>query len=219
MSYDLDEQESLENVKAWWAQYGKIITNVISVIFFVAAAYFGYKWWVSYQENQAYKTVMQLNAAIDNNINGAKNEDVIKIARDIYIKYPNSTHSAVGIMRAAHNLSTFKPQEAMDLLKMVANNSKQENYATLASYRLASLLIDNKKPDEAIALMSKPTEEMLWQGLFADRAADAYIAKGDAKKARVLYQQALKITKESQNKALESFIELKMNMHTAAEAS
>ncbi len=219
MSYDLDEQENLENVKAWWSQYGKLVTNITSIILFIIAAYFGYKWWVNNQENEAYKIVTQLNTVIDGNIDGKKSDNVLKIAQDMQLKYPNSTHTAVAILRAADNLSTFKTAEAINLLKQLADNNKQENYATLASYRLASLLIDNKKTDEAIALMTKTTEEILWQGLFADRAADAYIAKGDTKKARELYQQALKITKESQNKALEGFIELKMNMYTVAEAS
>ncbi len=211
MSYDLEEQEQLENIKLWWAEHGKLVSNIISVILIVISAYFGYKWWMNYQEEKAYELVTQLNAAIEAN----KTSEILKIASELKIKYPNSTHTAVGILRAAQTLPAKNTVEVIDLLKFTANNAKQEEYTILASYRLASILIDNKKFDEAIELMKKPIKDnMMWQGLFADRAADAYVAKGDRQKAGILYEQALKSAQETQNKALQNFVELKMNVST-----
>ena len=216
MSYDVEEQEQLENVKAWWAQHGRLVSNIISVILIVISLYFGYKWWNNYKEEKAYALVTQLNAAID-----AKNSaEILKVALDLKEHYPNSTHTVVAILRSAQILPAKNSTDVIDLLKFAANNSKQKEYTILANYRLASILIDNKKFDEAIELMTKPIKDNpSWQGLFADRAADAYAAKGDKQKAKALYEQALKSAQETQNKALQNFVELKMNVSTAANSN
>jgi predicted negative regulator of RcsB-dependent stress response len=198
-------------VKAWWAEHGKWVSNLISVVLIVISAYFGYKWWNNYQEEKAYALVQQLNAAVDTN----NATEILKVANDLKTQYPNSTHTAVGILRAVQTLPAKNNNESIDLLKFVSSNPKQEEYVLLANYRLASILIDNKKFDEAIELMTKPVKDSpIWQGLFADRAADAYVAKGEKDKAKPLYEQALKSAQETQNKALQNFIELKMNVST-----
>jgi len=210
MSYDVDEQENLDNIKAWWDENGKLITNIITVVLIGFSAYFGYKWWKNQQENKAYSLVAQIGSAIDNQ----KISDVENLAHKLQKDYPNSTHTAIGILRASDALSKKDANKSIKLLEQVAKNSDQGAYATLASYRLAGLLIDNKKYDEAVNALSN-APNIVWQGLFTDRMGDAYIAKGDAVKAKQSYTQALKIAKDSKNSALESFVQLKMNINNS----
>jgi predicted negative regulator of RcsB-dependent stress response len=100
MSYDVEEQEQLENVKAWWAEHGKLVSNVISVVLIVVSLYFGYKWWNNYKEEKAYALVTQLNAAIDAN-NPA---EILKVVLDLKTQHPNSTHTMVAVLRATQAL-------------------------------------------------------------------------------------------------------------------
>src|SRR5687767_9209656 len=206
MSYDIEEQEHLDNLKVWWATYGKLIINIITAFLIAVSAFFSYKWWRQNQEYKAYNLVNQLNAAIE----AKQNKEVLKLANQLKQDYPNSTHAAVGIIRTGEILQDDKNAnlEVINLLRFVANNEKQEQYAILANYRLASILINNKNYDEAISLMNKPVNNNIWQGLYADRTADAYAAKGDIQKAKTFYEKALKIAKDSKNHGLENFISL-----------
>src|SRR5215472_18861421 len=50
--YDLEEQEQIEDLKAWWAQYG---TYVATAVITVAVIVIGVQGWRWYQANQAEK--------------------------------------------------------------------------------------------------------------------------------------------------------------------
>ena len=44
MAYDLEEQESLDQLKAWWEKWGTPITAVITVACLAFAGYNGYRY-------------------------------------------------------------------------------------------------------------------------------------------------------------------------------
>ena len=50
--YDLDEQEKIDDLKAWWALYGKYVSAGITALALVVIAVQGWRW---YQQNQAEK--------------------------------------------------------------------------------------------------------------------------------------------------------------------
>ena len=50
MAYDLQEQEQLDELKAWWKKYGNLILTVVTVVLLAFAAYNGWRW---YQRSQA----------------------------------------------------------------------------------------------------------------------------------------------------------------------
>jgi predicted negative regulator of RcsB-dependent stress response len=50
MAYDLEEQEQLATLKAWWNQYGNLLTWLLII---ALAAYAAWTGWNYYQRNQA----------------------------------------------------------------------------------------------------------------------------------------------------------------------
>jgi predicted negative regulator of RcsB-dependent stress response len=50
MALDLEEQEQVEELKAWWKQHGNTITAVVVA---VAVGFAGWQGWRWYQANQA----------------------------------------------------------------------------------------------------------------------------------------------------------------------
>jgi predicted negative regulator of RcsB-dependent stress response len=50
---DLEEQEQLDQLKAFWNQYGNLISSVLIVVFGSIAAYNGYQYWQRNQAGQA----------------------------------------------------------------------------------------------------------------------------------------------------------------------
>ena len=51
--YDLEEQEKIEDLKAWWAQYGKYVSAVVTAIAIVVIGVQGWRWYQRTQAEQA----------------------------------------------------------------------------------------------------------------------------------------------------------------------
>jgi predicted negative regulator of RcsB-dependent stress response len=55
MAYDLEEQEQLATLKAWWKQYGNLVTWLVIA---ALAAYSSWTGWKYYQREQASKAAV-----------------------------------------------------------------------------------------------------------------------------------------------------------------
>ena len=49
-AYDLEEQEQLAEIKAWWKQHGNLLMNVLTAAALAVLAWQGWNW---YQRSQA----------------------------------------------------------------------------------------------------------------------------------------------------------------------
>ena len=64
MAYDLEEQESLDQLKAWWEKWGTPITVVITVACLAFAGYNGYRYYEKNQGAKATAAYVQLQNAV-----------------------------------------------------------------------------------------------------------------------------------------------------------
>ena len=55
MAYDLEEQEQIATLKAWWNQYGNLVTWVVTAALLSFAGWSGWKY---YQRDQSGKAAM-----------------------------------------------------------------------------------------------------------------------------------------------------------------
>jgi hypothetical protein len=53
MAYDLEEQEKLDALRAWWDRYGTLCAIVIFVFVAAVVGWRGWQWYESHQSNQA----------------------------------------------------------------------------------------------------------------------------------------------------------------------
>ena len=63
MAYDLEEQESLDQLKAWWEKWGTAVLSVITVGCLAFAAWNGWNWYQRYQGSKATIVYVQLQNA------------------------------------------------------------------------------------------------------------------------------------------------------------
>jgi len=187
MALDLEEQEQVAELKAWWQQHGRLVTAVI-----VAAAlgFSGWQGWRIYQQNQA------ANAAglYDTLARAAEGGDA-KAMRDaggtLIESYPRTLYASMGALVAAkfhfekNDLKSAKLQ-----LQWVVDNTTSEEMRDLARLRLAAVLLDEKAYDEALKLLNTQ-HAAAFEAQYAAMRGDTLLAKNQVADARAAYKLAM----------------------------
>lgn len=186
MAYDLEEQEQLENLKAWWRQYGGFLTWVLIACLVAFAAWNGWNAWQRKQAGEAavlYEQVMK----------AAEARDVQRIQRaagDLQDKYGKTAYGQMTALVAAKVLYEAGDNAATKTQLQWAIDHGDEDYAHLARVRLAGVLLDEKAYDQGLALL-KDEPPAAFVALYADRRGDLLAAQDKREDARSAYRQAL----------------------------
>jgi predicted negative regulator of RcsB-dependent stress response len=182
---DLQEQEQVDALKAFWKQYGNLITWTITL---VLAAFAGYNFWLKHERDlsvQASTLYGQLEVA-------AQANDAVRAAQvfgDMKSRAPKTTYAQLaGLLAAKVQFDKGDVANATATLQWVADNGNDEN-AAVARLRLAGLLADAKKYDEALKQLDlvKPAA---FAALVADRRGDIQLARGQKDAAKTAYRAA-----------------------------
>ena len=64
MAYDLEEQEQIALIKAWWNQYGNLVTWLLVIVLGGYAAWGGWKYYQRSQSTQASQLYEELQKAV-----------------------------------------------------------------------------------------------------------------------------------------------------------
>lgn len=190
---DLQEQEQVDALKAFWQRYGNLITWVLVLVLGGFAAWNG---WQLYQRKQAE----QAGAIFDELDRAAAAADVDKVSRafaDLKERYPRTVYAQQGGLVAAKVLlDKGKADDARATLSWVVDSGRHEDLAALARLRLAAVLLDAKKYDEALAQLDA-SRLGAFAALGADRRGDVLVAQGRSADAVAAYQAAWKGLPES----------------------
>ncbi|WP_137009394.1 YfgM family protein [Aquitalea aquatilis] len=205
MAYDLQEQEQIDSMKAFWQQWGKLISGAVVAI---SVAYLGYKAFGYYQSAQASKAAVVF-ADVEQ---AAQSQDLAKVRSSaglLQSDYSSTAYAADAALLAAkmafekNDLATAQAQ-----LSWVVQNVKDESMVAVAHLRLATIELDQKRYDAAIAELGQ-AHPSAFDALFLDQKGDVHAAKGDKAAARDAYKAALaKLVGESPNR---QFIQTKLD--------
>jgi predicted negative regulator of RcsB-dependent stress response len=191
MPLDLEEQEQLDQFKAFWQKYRNLITGVLTVALFAYAAYSGYQWWRNSQAAEASKLYETMVAAI------AKGDKdlTLRAANDLQKDFGRTPYAAMASLVAARIASDAGDSaKAIDFLRWASQNASNDGYLALAKLRLASQLIeqgDEKSLAEADQILKeKPIQG--FDALWLERRGDWYLAQKKNEQAKASYQEAWK---------------------------
>ncbi len=209
MAYDLDEQEQIDQVKAFWAKWGNLITWAATAMALVFAAFYGYKYYQRTQTTKAAPLFEQLEKAANNLKADPKNPQLVSdLAAKLTGEHAGTPYAQMGALLAAKaQLEQGKLKEAQELFKWTMDKAQDPEYSALARLRLAGTLLDDNKAADAATLMGGSAPKG-FEALFADRRADALAASGNKAQAIAEYQKAWDAAQE--NGALRGVIEQKM---------
>lgn len=187
MAYDLQEQEQIDEFKAWWKQYGNLV--VLALVGF-AVAVAAFQGWRYYRQSQAVAAAT-LYQQLEEAERAGDRKKVLGIATQITGQYGSTAYGAFAALSAAR--ASFEGgdlAQAKSQLAWVIERAREEELRDIARLRLAGVLLDEKNYPEALKLVeTKPAEPMA--GLYADLKGDILLAQGRRAEARGAYQLAL----------------------------
>jgi predicted negative regulator of RcsB-dependent stress response len=205
VAYDLEEQEQLDALRAFWRRWG---TAIMLGLLLIAVGVLGVRAWGMWHERQARAATVvfeQLQQAVRD-----KKRDRVQASSQILIqKYPRTIYASMGAMLAAHAaLQAGDAKAAKAPLEWAAKSSKDAEYLWLARLQLAGVLLDEGAYAEGLKWLSGSVPQA-WGASFADRQGDLWMAQGQRDAARKAYREALDHLKTGG--ALRDAVQLKLD--------
>lgn len=185
-AYDLEEQEQLAEIKAWWKLYGDRLVNVATVVALLVLAWQGWNWYQRNQSGQASVIYSALQTAIQD-----KDSQRIKAASgELLEKFGSTTYASLGAMSAAKAMiDAGDAQTAKAQLMWAAEHAKDE-LRDLARMRAAAVLLDEKAYEQALKLLEGAVTSG-FESRFQDMRGDILAAQGKKAEAIAAYRGAL----------------------------
>jgi predicted negative regulator of RcsB-dependent stress response len=213
MAYDLEEQEQLAQLKAFWAQYGNLITWVITI---ALACYAGYNFWQYSQRSKAQEASLLYDEA-QKAAQGKDAAKMLRVATDMESRFGGTTFASMTALLAAKvSIEANDLKHAKEQLEWAANKGADEELQVLAKIRLAGVLLDEKSYDAALKLIDGNFPAQ-FAGVVADRKGDILFAQNKLAEARAAYQLAL--DKTEQHNPGRQLIQLKLDALGGAKAA
>ena len=183
---DLEEQEQLDQIKHFWAQYGNLITWVLIAVFGAMAAWNGWNYW---QRSQATKAAVLFDE-IERAAVASDAERMERALADMKARFGSTTFAAQGGLLAGKALfDAGKTDSARAALSWVADKASDDAYKAVARLRLVGLDIEAKAFDQALKTLEAPVPKA-YEPLVADRRGDVFMAQGKMEEAKTQYQNA-----------------------------
>jgi predicted negative regulator of RcsB-dependent stress response len=203
--YDREEQERVEDLKAWWTRWGNTVSWVAIGVAVVIVGVQGWRYWQSSRAESAsalYFAVSQAGRTGD----AAKAKDAMTTLAD---QYGTTSYAPRGALLYAKQLwSAGDKAGAKAQLQWVIDRSSDDDLKQVARYRLAEALLDEKNVEEALKVLDAKHADA-YAGLYADLRGDALAAAGRNDEARAAYQVAL--AKLDAKTAYRNFVQVKLD--------
>ena len=205
MALDLEEQEQLDALKQFWKQYG---TLLLTLAFLALATFAGVKGWNYYQRSQAERA----SALFGKFDEAVRKNDVAQIGHlgaELIDKYGATAYGPMAaLLLAKTNHENGDAAAAAKRLQWAIDKAKDEETEALARLRLAGIRLDEKKYDEALALLDAK-HPAAFAALYADLRGDVLTAQGKPAEARAEYKLALE--KSLPNSNYRNVVQIKLD--------
>lgn len=181
------ENDELTALKQFFNRYSKLMLALL--IFFLLVLIGGNYWRKNHlaytrEASQIFQEMVMADMHRDPQSTNAKAEQLMTE----YTKSPYAQFAGLLLAKIAVNDGDLTRAEAK--LRWVMDNGKQNIAQHLATVRLAAILQQQGKLDEALALVAKDPDQA-YTVLYAQARGDIYVAKGELQQARDAYTLAM----------------------------
>jgi predicted negative regulator of RcsB-dependent stress response len=180
MAYDLEEQEQIDEFKAWWKANGKMALGLLVGGLLAYAAWVGYHY---SQDKKATEASVLYQTLVTTEL--TKVADIKTQADAIMANYANTPYAGRAAVYAAKSNAATDVKTAKTELEWAIKNAKETSVRAIAGLQLASILSEEKNYDAAQKVVAGITDKG-FEGLKQNMQGDILLALGktdDAKKA------------------------------------
>ena len=192
MPLDLEEQEQVAELRAWWNQWGTLISVVLLAAALGFAGFQGWRWYQRSQSVEAATLYEDLARAVQ-----ANDAKAVRDAGGTLIEsYPRTLYASMGaLLSARYYFEKADLKDAKAQLQWVIDRSGSDDLRDLARLRLGAILLDEKAYDEALRLAEAP-HAAAYDASYAALKGDVQAARKQPAEAKASYQAALEKSKD-----------------------
>lgn len=202
---DLSDLERAEQLRTFWRDNWLTMVGGVAIGLGGIA---GWRYWQAHVRQQGEQAEAAYSAVIEA-LTANRNEDAAERAAELRGSNPSSPYADqadLALARAAVDRRDY--DQAVARLRAVVGGSRDPELRQIARTRLARVLIEQSKPDEALALLD-PSAAGAFASQFHDIRGDALTAKGDSDGARREYDAALAADPPERQSLDREFVTLK----------
>ncbi|AIL32662.1 YfgM family protein [Basilea psittacipulmonis] len=183
MAFNLEEQEKISAIKAWWDKWSNLITIAVVLVVVAFFAHTGWKWYQAQHAENAlayYDEIVNASGDISE-----ENTARIKVSIDkLRESYSSTAYASRAIMIAS---DYFYKANRLDLAKdnlswLIAQTSEFPEFTDIARLRLSTIQIEQGEYEAAQNNLNAIKDEKA-QAMVKDKLADLAFAQGEVQKA------------------------------------
>jgi len=179
------EEEQVEAIKTWWKENG---TSVIVGVVLGIAVIFGVRYWFDYQKAQTQQASALYTQILSSLVNNKEKAE--SLASDMAANYSSTPYASL----TALNLAKIKVDGkdyvgAQAYLQWILDNSTDQGFQHVARIRLARLLLETNKLDDAEKLL-KGIVAMGFSSEYSELRGDIFRLQGSQIQALENYRLA-----------------------------
>jgi predicted negative regulator of RcsB-dependent stress response len=192
------EKEQIEEMRAWWAEYGRYI---IAGVVLAVGLLFGYNQFQNSRlEAQVAASTLYEELAVA--VSEGKLEDAETIADELVTDFANTAYAHQSRLAMARlYMDRNRDEDAARVLRELVAMRGNRELRHIGRLRLARVLLYQDKPGEVLELLAEQ-DEPAFNGLYAEALGDAYAALGRVEEAAAAYQRALADVTQTVNRGI-----------------
>jgi len=204
-TYDLDEQERMDELKAWWKRWGSLVMVGVAVAIAAAA---GWRYWQNHTVTQSLEAAV-LYEKLTQSLVTNDTKDAREAGSMLIEQYKGTAYAPrAALLLAKLNAKNKDLKSAQSQLEWALANSKEPAIKDLARLHLAGVQLDQKQYDAALKTLAGSHSDA-FAFRFEDLRGDVLMAQDKKDAARAAYQAAF--GKMGQDNPYRSIVELKLD--------
>lgn len=194
MTAYLNEEEQVEALKNWWQENGRSV--VVGVVLGFAII-FGWQGWNSWQQSQG-EAASALFENMLTQVASGNHEGALVAGKRLLGEFDGSVYASFAAFEMARlAYESGEPASAVSDLEWAEVHAPDTALSDLARVRLARVLLDIGKTEEAMARLQAVSEGFM-PAIVAELEGDIAIKRGDKAAARAAYGRAVLAAPDSE---------------------